>query len=158
MRLACIEAIEDYADISSIPKIKMCLDDEDWMVRGQAAIALSKLGDADAYEIAKQRFAECIDAEEKARYCFALFLIDKNHFKEIKELYRDSDYRVRCAIANNLVDSIYFQWSSDKSLIPEVLQFLENSQSIETQVSVTSSLEYAISEISDIQNSPSSSL
>lgn len=158
VRLACIEAIEDYLDANSISKIKICLDDEDWMVRGQAAIALSKLGAADAYEIAKLRFAKCNNAEEKTRYCFALFLIDKNYLKEIKELYRDSGYRVRCAIANNLVDSIYFQWSVDKSLISETLQFLENSLSTETQAAVISSLEYAISEISDLQNTPTSSM
>lgn len=150
VRLACIEAIEDYLDASSISKIKICLDDEDWMVRGQAAIALSKLGAADAYEIANLKFAQCSDAEEKARYCFALFLIDKKHLKEIKELYSDSGYRVRCAIANNLVDSIYFQWSADKNLISESLQFLESSLLTETQTAVISSLEYAVSEISDL--------
>lgn len=152
VRLACIEAIEDYVDTSSIPRIKTCLDDEDWMVRGQAAIALSKLGDADAYEIAKLKLAECNDAEERSRYCFALFLVDKKHLKDIKDLYNSSSYRVRCAIANNLVDTIYFQWSTDAKLISEVLQFLEDSRTIETQTSVLSSLEYAVSEIREIQN------
>ena len=153
VRLACIEAIEDYLDTSSISKIKTCLDDGDWMVRGQAAIALSKLGAADAYEIAKSRFKNCPDAEEKMRYCFALFLIDKKYFKEIKELYSSSGYRLRCSIANNLVDAIYFKWSADKSLILEVLAFLGSRLSGEAQASVISSLEYAVSEISNL-NTP----
>nr|WP_059391881.1 HEAT repeat domain-containing protein [Pseudomonas toyotomiensis] len=152
VRLACIEAIEDHLDTSSISKIKICLDDRDWMVRGQAAIALSKLGATDAYEIAEIRFKSCHDSEEKTRYCFALFLIDKKHLKEIKELYRGSGYRVRCAIANNLVDAIYFKWSADESLVLEVLEFLKDSLSNENQASVVSSLEYAVGEISDLRN------
>jgi len=154
VRLACIEAIEDQLDTSSISKIKTCLDDGDWMVRGQAAIALSKLGATDAYEIAKIRFKSCHDPEEKTRYCFALFLIDKKHLKEIKELYRGSGYRVRCAIANNLVDAIYFKWSADERLALEVLEFLKDSLSNETQASVISSLEYAVGEICDLRNMP----
>lgn len=59
---------------------------------------------------------------------------------------------MRCAIANNLVDAIYFKWSADESLILEALEFLKDSLSNETQASVVSSLEYAVGAISDLRN------
>ncbi|MCU1718869.1 HEAT repeat domain-containing protein, partial [Pseudomonas sp. 5P_3.1_Bac2] len=114
IRLACLEAIESYLDTDSLPWVRQALDDADWMVRGEAAIALSKLDAPDAEEVAQAKFDSCHNTEELVKYAIAMFISNKSKLSVVLDLYPSLEYRAKCATANLLADAIYSKWKSDR--------------------------------------------
>lgn len=147
IRLTCLEAVENYLDTDSLPWVRQVLDDSDWMVRGEAAIALSKLDASDAEEVAQTRLDTCNNTEESVKYAIAIFISNKSKLSTILNLYPSLEYRAKCAAANLLTDAIYSKWKDDKQTVDCVINFLRNELSTEQSTAVLSSLKNAIDDL-----------
>lgn len=150
IRLACLEAIENYLDTDSLPWVRQALDDVDWMVRGEAAIALSKLDASDAEEVAQAKFDTCHNTEELVKYAIAMFISNKLKLSIVLNLYPSLEYRAKCATANLLADTIYSKWKDDKKTVDRVIDFLKMELSTEQSTAVLSSIKNAIDDLDDL--------
>jgi HEAT repeat protein len=105
VRVASIEILGDWEDNSSVSKIINCLNDEQWLVRAYAAIALCKLGDRIAVEVIESKICYTSNDEELLRYYMALWCLGKKQYRvKALELLEHPEYRVRCAVANLLLE------------------------------------------------------
>ncbi|MBB4818696.1 hypothetical protein HNP29_002073 [Pseudomonas alcaligenes] len=150
IRLACLEAIENYLDTDSLPWVRQAINDADWMVRGEAAIALSKLDAPDAEEVAQAKFDTCHNTEELVKYAIAMFISNKLKLSVVLDLYPSLEYRAKCASANLLADAIYSKWKGDRKTVDRVINFLKMELSTEQSAAVLSSIKNAIDDLDDL--------
>nr|WP_265184020.1 MULTISPECIES: HEAT repeat domain-containing protein [Pseudomonas aeruginosa group] len=78
VRLVSAEALGDWKDLSSESLLDNLLKDPDWLVRGEAAISLEKIGSQKIAGIIKKKIKMNITKDEKFRYACAAFIVEKN--------------------------------------------------------------------------------
>lgn len=152
VRVTCLEILGDWKDNESVSQIKECLSDGSWIVRSEAAIALSSIGIKDAVMLIEKKIPLAGD-EEKNRYYFALYQLGKfEYFSKLLDGLFHEHYRIRCATANLLPNIVS---PTNKELILRVLHFaLKN----EKTKAAKSSMKNTIKEINEIKNEGQSSV
>lgn len=105
VRITGLELLGDWREMSSLPDIISCLKDDEWLVRANAAITLGKLGDKAAIDAIEAKLDDVSNDEELLRYYIALWCLgEKPYRKKALDFLKNPNYRIRCAVANLLVD------------------------------------------------------
>ncbi len=145
VRIECLEFIGDTRDIYSVSAVEQLLNDEDWLVRGVAAVVLSKIGKETSKKHIESKIHSSDNDEELIRYyiSLAVFGLDEYIDKVFSFLNTSSNYRLKCSVANILEDCIDYL---DRE---EVLKRLREALVDEKDEVVRSSFSVAIESISE---------
>lgn len=144
VRIAAIESLECYLDPDVVLRIRELLADKDPLVRGYAALALGETGNASLAETLRARLEE---AEPGESVCILSALIRLGHhglLRDLLEMLRERDYRVRCAVANLLCDLLDVLEKQQRN---DVLEALKRAQRMEMTKAALSSIRAALSEL-----------
>jgi HEAT repeat protein len=145
VRIECLEFIGDTRDIYFVSDVEKLLNDEAWLVRGVAAVVLSKIGNDAPKKIIESKIYGTDNDEELIRYYLSLAIYGHDEYVEkvFSLLYTSSNYRLKCSIVNMLEDCIDFL---DQQ---KVLMSLQKALDEENDEVVRSSLLSAVESISE---------
>ncbi|MFU7013959.1 HEAT repeat domain-containing protein [Pseudomonas aeruginosa] len=148
VRLVAAEALGDWKDLSSESLLDNLLKDPDWLVRGEAAISLAKIGSQRITGIIEKKINMNITKNEKLRYACAAFIVEKESMSRMIEIYKSGNHRIKCATFNLLADAIHFKYREDKNLIRFAIKWANSLE--ERQVSVESTRKNFLKELEEI--------
>lgn len=145
VRIECLEFIGDTRDIYSVTAVEQLLNDEEWLVRGVAALVLSKIGRDTSKKLIESKVQSADNDEELIRYyiSLAVFGLDEYVDKVFSFFNKSSNYRLKCSVANIFEDCIDYL---DRG---KVLKCLREAWSSEKNEVVRSSFFEAIESISE---------
>lgn len=142
VRITAIEALGNYKDTKSISKLIERLKDTSNLVKESAIISLGQMQSREIVISLEDMYLEACDSE-KLSLAIALYHNNKRKYlQEILQFLDHSDYRLRCAAANLLVE---FSVDEDVAL---VIKTLKNRLNRESAASVISSFKSAIHALS----------
>jgi hypothetical protein len=105
VRVETLESLAQIGDRSALPLISERLHDDENLVRSYAATAIADLGGKRYLTRLRLAFKNEHNDRAKVGLASALFSLgDPSQFSSLIALLSCSDYRVRCAVANHLVD------------------------------------------------------
>ncbi|WP_295448878.1 HEAT repeat domain-containing protein [uncultured Thiodictyon sp.] len=105
VRLEAVAAITEWGKIDAAEQLVELLVDDEWLVRGDAAIALATVGYAPGASLIARRFPQAECDEERVRYALALWCLGDTGYKDVfLGFLENPHYRIRCAVANLLLN------------------------------------------------------
>ncbi|MFS0763373.1 HEAT repeat domain-containing protein [Peribacillus sp. 1P06PB] len=134
-----VEAIGDLNEIKGLEHLYEALTDKEEIVRGYAAEGIGKIGKAASIPILEKYLK--YETSSLSKLGFFVGLGERKYLRLMLDLLKDPSYRVRCAVANSVVDLLN---QENVYLIKQSLLFaLKNEQTD----AACSSLQGALEEI-----------
>lgn len=144
VRLESLEAISNLESDKFANDIVRCLKDKSWLVRGNAAVVLSEMGNGKFINKVQSNLKNCGNPEERVWYYGALYNFgEQSYFDNLVRLLSDQSYRIRILAIRFLTEMSSYEVG--RLLIPVFEGVLES----EDAESVKHCLEEAISELKD---------
>lgn len=142
IRISGLEGLEALHTKLNQTKICALLEDKEALVRGTAAICLANIAASGMKEILQKKIDRSVDEEEKVAYLFSLCKLGNMEFfiPFVNYLFH-SFYRIRCAVANLVVDIV------NESNVEFLLNLLFLQRAREDSIAAKSSIDWAIQRI-----------
>lgn len=140
VRISAVEAIVDLGDTRGVEYLVKALADEEEIIRSYAAEGLGIIGTEASKPMLEKYLSYETSSLAKRGFFVGLYLLgEKKYLKSILDLLKDPDYRVRCAVANTVVDLIN---QENEYIVKQSLQSaLQNEQTNAARSSIQGALE-----------------
>ncbi|WP_042355191.1 HEAT repeat domain-containing protein [Bacillus rubiinfantis] len=145
VRISAVEVIVNLKDIKGIEHLCNALTDTDEIVRSYAAEGIGKIGTKTYIPILEKYLSREKSNLSKLGFFLGLYLLgEKKYLNSILALLENRSYRVRCAVANSVVDLV--NQENIKQIKERLLSALKN----ERTNAAHSTLEGALEEINSL--------
>lgn len=142
VRISAVEALGEMRNSRGKQHLMNALTDVEEIVRREAAEGLGELGDASAVPVLQAFLQKETSSTSKVGFYVGLYLLGAEfHLKSLLNLLKDPSYRVRCSIANCVLDLVN---EENKKLI---IKALDAALRRETTVAARSTLQSALEEL-----------
>jgi HEAT repeat protein len=140
VRISVVEAIGDLNEIKGLEHLYEALTDKEEIVRGYAAEGIGKIGKAASIPILEKHLKYETSSLSKLGFFVGLYLLgERKYLTLMLALLKDPSYRVRCAVANSVVDLLN---QENVNLIKQsLLSALNNEQTNAARSSLQGALE-----------------